>query len=149
MILTSAQGLGRQYSGDPIFNDLAFEVRAGERIGLVGPNGAGKTTLIRLLARTDQPDYGQLFVRPGIRISLLKQEIVFEPDETLIDVVKSLATALKFVSKNDPTVIGLTGGTPTVRFTVAGNGVSMGPITLTVLAIVVEAPVLSSTSIAI
>ena len=49
MILTSAQGLGRQYSGDPIFNDLAFEVRAGERIGLVGPNGAGKTTLIRLL----------------------------------------------------------------------------------------------------
>jgi ATP-binding cassette subfamily F protein 3 len=89
MILTSAQGLGRQYSGDPIFNDLAFEVRAGERIGLVGPNGAGKTTLIRLLAGTDQPDYGQLFVRPGIRISLLKQEIVFAPDETLIDVVKS------------------------------------------------------------
>ena len=89
MILTSAQGLGRQYSGDPIFNDLAFEVRAGERIGLVGPNGAGKTTLIRLLAGTDQPDYGQLFVRPGIRISLLQQEIVFAPGETLIDVVKS------------------------------------------------------------
>ena len=59
MILISATGLGRQYSGDPVFQDLAFEVRAGERIGLVGPNGAGKTTLMQLLAGNDQPDYGE------------------------------------------------------------------------------------------
>src|SRR5580693_7220994 len=88
MILISAQGLGRQYSGDPVFNDLAFEVRTGERIGLVGPNGAGKTTLIQILAGRDQPDYGNLFVRPGIRVSLLRQEPDFPPGQTLIDVVK-------------------------------------------------------------
>ena len=89
MILISAQGLGRQYVGDPVFSDLAFEIRAGERIGLVGPNGAGKTTLIKLLAALEEPDYGQLFVRPGIRVSLLRQEIQFKTDETLIEVVKS------------------------------------------------------------
>jgi ATP-binding cassette, subfamily F, member 3 len=89
MILISAQGLGRQYVGDPVFTELAFEVRAGERIGLVGPNGAGKTTLIKLLAGLEQPDYGSLFVRPGIRVSLLRQEIRFESDETLMEVVKS------------------------------------------------------------
>src|SRR5262245_14313687 len=89
MILISASGLGRRYSGDPVFAELAFEVRAGERIGLVGPNGAGKTTLIQILAGADQPDYGQLFVRPGIRVSLLKQETALEPGQTLVDVVKS------------------------------------------------------------
>jgi len=89
MIVISAQGLGRQFSGDPVFNDLAFEVRAGERIGLVGPNGTGKTTLIQLLAGRDQPDYGRLYVRPGIRVSLLRQEHSFQPGETLIDVAKS------------------------------------------------------------
>ena len=89
MILISAQGLGRQYVGDPVFTELAFEVRAGERIGLVGPNGAGKTTLIKLLAGLEQPDYGSLFVRPGIRVSLLRQEIHFEPGETMMQVVKS------------------------------------------------------------
>ena len=69
MILISAQGLGRQFTGDPIFSELEFEVRAGERIGLVGPNGAGKTTLMQILAGLDQADYGRLFVRPGIRVS--------------------------------------------------------------------------------
>ena len=89
MILVSAHGLGRQYSGDPIFQDLKFEVRAGERIGLVGPNGAGKTTLMRLIARMDQADYGSLYVRPGIRVSLLRQEPDFGPDETLMSVARS------------------------------------------------------------
>jgi ATP-binding cassette, subfamily F, member 3 len=89
MILISAQGLGRQFSGDPIFSGLDFEIRAGERIGLVGPNGAGKTTLIQILASLDQPDYGRLFVRPGIRVSLLRQEASFTPEETLLEVAKA------------------------------------------------------------
>ncbi len=89
MILASATDLGRQYAGAPIFSGLRFEVRAGERIGLVGPNGAGKTTLMRLLAGHDQPDYGQLYVRPGIRVSLLKQQPDFRPEQTLMEVARS------------------------------------------------------------
>ncbi len=89
MILVSANGLGRQYSGEPIFQDLKFEVRAGERIGLVGPNGAGKTTLMKLVSADDAPDYGSLYRRPGIRVSLLKQHPEFGPDETLMSVARS------------------------------------------------------------
>jgi ATP-binding cassette subfamily F protein 3 len=89
MILISANGLGRQFGGDPIFNGLKFEIRAGERIGLVGPNGVGKTTLMRLLARHDQPDYGDLYIRPGIRVSLLVQQPHFAPEASLMEVAKS------------------------------------------------------------
>ncbi|WP_169980828.1 ABC-F family ATP-binding cassette domain-containing protein [Tautonia rosea] len=96
MILASASGLGRQYTGDPIFTDLAFEIRAGERIGLVGPNGAGKTTLMRLLAGIDQPDMGRLNIRQGIRVSLLKQQPDFDPKKTLFEVARSgLASLLE------------------------------------------------------
>jgi len=89
MILLSATDLGRQFAGDPVFNGLKFEVRAGERIGLVGPNGAGKTTLMRILAREDQADYGSLYIRPGIRVSLLRQHPEFGPEETLMSVARS------------------------------------------------------------
>jgi ATP-binding cassette subfamily F protein 3 len=89
MILASAHGLGRQYSGAPIFNGLTFEIRAGDRIGLVGPNGAGKTTLMKLLAGIDEPDYGSLHVRPGIRVSLLRQQPDFAADQTLLQVARS------------------------------------------------------------
>ena len=96
MILVNAQGLGRQFTGEPIFSELEFEVRAGERIGLVGPNGAGKTTLMQILAGVDQADYGRLFVRPGIRVSFLRQEVEFGPEQTLIEVAKSgLASLLE------------------------------------------------------
>jgi ATP-binding cassette subfamily F protein 3 len=94
MILVSGSGLGRQYSGDPVFTELQLEIRAGERIGLVGPNGAGKTTLMRLLAREDDPEYGQLYVRPGIRVSLLRQEPDFSPDQSLMDVARSGLSSL-------------------------------------------------------
>ena len=100
MILVSATDLGRQYAGDPIFEDLRFEVRAGERIGLVGPNGAGKTTLMKLLSGDDRPDYGSLYRRPGVRVSLLRQHPEFTIDETLMSVAKSgLASLLELQSE--------------------------------------------------
>src|SRR3954452_3806265 len=89
MILLSANDLGRQFAGDPIFSGLRFEARAGERIGLVGPNGVGKTTVMRILAGHDQADYGSLYVRPGIKVSLLRQQPEFAPDETLMAVARS------------------------------------------------------------
>lgn len=96
MILASAAGLGRQYTGDPVFTDLGFEIRAGERIGLVGPNGAGKTSLMRLLAGLDQPDMGRLNVRAGVRVSLLRQQPDFDPAMTLFEVARSgLASLLE------------------------------------------------------
>jgi ATP-binding cassette subfamily F protein 3 len=89
MILVSAHDLARQFTGDYIFKDLSFEIRAGERIGLVGPNGAGKTSLMKILAGLESPDLGRVHARPGIRISLLRQQPDFDPSTTLFDVAKS------------------------------------------------------------
>jgi ABC-type Mn2+/Zn2+ transport system ATPase subunit len=51
------------YSGRPALTDLNFDVRAGERLGLLGPNGGGKTTLLRTLSGNLQPLAGELDVR--------------------------------------------------------------------------------------
>ena len=47
-------------------NDVSFQVRRGECLGLIGRNGAGKTSLLRLLNGLVRPDSGQITMRGRI-----------------------------------------------------------------------------------
>ncbi len=73
MLLLSCTNIRRGYGAEPLFAEVSFEVRAGDRIGLVGPNGAGKTTLLRLLAGLDEPESGEVQRHAGARVGLLEQ----------------------------------------------------------------------------
>jgi ATP-binding cassette subfamily F protein 3 len=89
MLLLAARDLARQFDAEPVFCGVSFEVRAGEKIGLVGPNGCGKTTLLKILAGLDEPDVG-VVERPGsATVALLEQEKQFDPARTLLDEAKS------------------------------------------------------------
>lgn len=44
-------------------NDISFELRRGEVLGVIGENGSGKTTLLRLLAGIFPPDKGEIMMR--------------------------------------------------------------------------------------
>lgn len=89
MILLTASDLSRQFDAAPIFSGVTFDVRPGERIGLVGPNGTGKTTLLNILAGLDHADTGQLEKHPSADIALLEQEADFGPERTLIAEARS------------------------------------------------------------
>jgi ATP-binding cassette subfamily F protein 3 len=83
MLLLSCSRLSRGFDEGPLFENIGFELQAGERVGLVGPNGAGKTTLLRLLAGLDRPDDGEVRLHAGARVNLLRQQPVFESGRTL------------------------------------------------------------------
>lgn len=60
---------------------LSFEIRAGERVGLIGHNGSGKTTLLRALSGVYEPTGGKLDVN-GRVASLLDISLGMDPDAT-------------------------------------------------------------------
>jgi branched-chain amino acid transport system ATP-binding protein len=52
--------LTRRFGGLVAVNDVSFELRRDQIVGLIGPNGAGKTTLLRLITRVLRPDSGKV-----------------------------------------------------------------------------------------
>src|SRR5205085_9884828 len=58
----AVRDLRRAYGDFTAVDDLSFEVRAGEIVGLIGPNGAGKTTTLRSLAGILRPTSGTVLI---------------------------------------------------------------------------------------
>ena len=54
----SVRGLGKRFGSRAAFQDLTFDVGAGEVFGFLGPNGAGKTTTVRVLGTLIHPSEG-------------------------------------------------------------------------------------------
>lgn len=63
----TAEDLSKAFD-HPLFRNVNFQLRRGERTFLLGPNGCGKTTLLRLITGEQTPDTG--FIRLGSRVSV-------------------------------------------------------------------------------
>ena len=60
-------------------NDVSFEVKRGETLGIIGSNGAGKSTLLKLISRITSPTRGKICIN-GKVASLLEVGTGFHPE---------------------------------------------------------------------
>lgn len=74
MATLKISGLSKSFGIHTVFENISFEIRSGERIGLVGANGAGKTTLLRCIIGTEESDKGAVSADPGSVIGYLRQD---------------------------------------------------------------------------
>jgi len=58
--LLSCEGLEKSFGSLRVVNDVSFEIRQGECVGVIGPNGAGKTTILKMLLGQLNPDGGKV-----------------------------------------------------------------------------------------
>jgi len=63
--LLAVEDAAAGYGFEPVFRDVTFEVRRGERLAVLGPNGGGKTTLFKLLLGELRPLAGRIDAAGG------------------------------------------------------------------------------------
>ncbi|MBT8263725.1 MAG: ATP-binding cassette domain-containing protein, partial [Muriicola sp.] len=58
--MLNVHNLSVSFAGTYLFEEIAFRLNPGDRVGLIGKNGAGKSTLLKLLAKDVAPDSGTI-----------------------------------------------------------------------------------------
>ncbi len=85
MSLVRVDRLALALGGKTLFEDLNFDIDAGDRIGLVGPNGSGKSSLMRVLSAQMTPDAGSIVVSQDVRVGYLSQDVQAMGEHSALD----------------------------------------------------------------
>jgi ATP-binding cassette subfamily F protein 3 len=83
MAVLIAAEVRKEFSGDPLFENVSFTVGRKDRLSLAGANGAGKTTLLRAIAGETSIQGGKLAFAKGTRVALHDQRPPLDFDATL------------------------------------------------------------------
>ena len=83
------KGVSLAFGDNQLFESVELFINRGDKISLVGRNGSGKSTLLKVIAGLLEPDSGEIFIQPGIKISYMPQEPLLDAYPTLRDVILS------------------------------------------------------------
>ncbi|MGV2827526.1 ABC-F family ATP-binding cassette domain-containing protein [Myxosarcina sp. GI1(2024)] len=77
------ENISKIYPTGEVLKDVTWEVKAGEKVGLVGVNGAGKSTQLKIINGEIEPTSGEVIRPASLRIAYLTQEFEVEPTRTV------------------------------------------------------------------
>ncbi|WP_310992829.1 ribosomal protection-like ABC-F family protein [Aequorivita marina] len=93
--MINIHNLSISFQGDYLFEKITFQLKPGDRVGLVGKNGAGKSTLLKIIAGEQEYDTGQIATDKEISIGFLKQDIDFDKGRTVLEESYEAFTEIK------------------------------------------------------
>ncbi len=77
------------FGNKPLFENVELYINQKDKISLVGRNGSGKSTLLKIIAGVIEPDNGEIFIQPNVKIGYMEQDADLSKYPTLRDVVLS------------------------------------------------------------
>ena len=75
--------ISKMYPTGEVLKDVTWEVKVGDRIGLVGVNGAGKSTQLKIIMGLIEPTTGTVARPADLHIGYLTQEFEVDPSRTV------------------------------------------------------------------
>ena len=85
--MITVSNLALQFGGTFLFQHVDLQFTAGNCYGVIGANGAGKSTFLKLLSGELESTKGEISIKPGLRMSVLKQNQFAYDEYTVLDTV--------------------------------------------------------------
>lgn len=102
MSLVTIEHLTKSYTERLLFDDTAFSIQEGEKVGLIGINGTGKSTLLKIVAGLEEPDGGKAVYRRNLYIRYLPQIPEFVAGDTVLgSIVRGHGKEPHFTSREE------------------------------------------------
>ena len=92
------ENITKIYSTDLVLKNINWEIKKGEKIGLIGSNGAGKTTQLKILIGEEEQTSGSIIKESNIKISYLKQEFDLNMNNSVRDELLSAFEEIQIIS---------------------------------------------------
>ncbi len=89
MIEANINNISKTFGADLIFENISFDIKTNERIGLIGPNGSGKTTIIKILYGLENIQQGSFSFRKGTKLGYLDQIPEYDDSVTVLDILEN------------------------------------------------------------
>ena len=83
MSILRLEKINKTYPTGEVLKNVSWEVKAGERVGLVGVNGAGKTTQLKMIMGETEPTSGEIICPSNLKVTCLSQEFDVDPNLTV------------------------------------------------------------------
>lgn len=100
MIELALSRVEKYYGANKILNNITFEVKTGEKVGIIGRNGSGKTTILKIISGIEKQDKGELIIKKGATLGYLDQIPKYPKEYTVLDVLKTAFERQKNMLKN-------------------------------------------------
>ena len=88
MIELSIDNLMKFYGANKIFENISFDIKTGEHIGLIGRNGCGKTSILKILMDLEDYQAGNISVRKECKLGYLNQIPEYAEEASVMDVIQ-------------------------------------------------------------
>ncbi|MEQ6376073.1 ATP-binding cassette domain-containing protein [Bacillaceae bacterium S4-13-56] len=85
--MITVTNVGLRYGDQKLFEDVNIKFTPGNCYGLIGANGAGKSTFLKILSGEIEPQAGDVSLKPGQRLAVLKQDHFQYEEDTVLEVV--------------------------------------------------------------
>lgn len=89
-MIISCENITKSYTDKLLINNQTIYVNDNDKIGIIGRNGCGKSTLLKIMAKVEEPEYGNVTYERQKRITYLSQELNINEELTALEQVLSV-----------------------------------------------------------